>query len=113
MFRDDTQAHAAIRTLLDTIPKLGRFWTDTGPTDEAVRLVEARGGALSSGEALLVFVAFDLYNGRGGAQLSRVIHTLGNEPLSALGSLLVSLTHGPEAIDTWIATQRGRAAERR
>jgi len=60
MFRDEKQTHRAICTLLDTIPGLGRYWTDTGPTEEAARVVEQGGGALSSGEALLVRVAFDL-----------------------------------------------------
>lgn len=106
MFRDEAQTHAAIRTLLDTLPGLGRLWTDTGPTDEAVRLVETRGGALSSGEALLVFVAFDLWNGQGGAQLGRVFHILSAEPLAALGLLLAAVTRGPDAIDAWIAAQR-------
>ena len=110
MFRDEAQTHRAIRTLLDTIPELGRYWTDTGPTEEAARVVEQGGGALSSGEALLVRVAFDLWNGRGGADLGRVVHTLGSEPLAALGTLLVAMS-GPDdaAIDAWIARTALRA----
>ena len=104
MFRDEEQTHRAIRTFLDTIPGLGRYWTDTGPTEEAGRVVEQRGGALSSGEALLVRVAFDLWNGRGGADFGRVVHTLGSEPLAALGALLKAMSHPDDAaIDQWLA----------
>ena len=103
MFQTETQTHAAIGSLLTTIPGLGRYWTATGPTEEAARVMEGRGEALSSGEELLLRVAFDLWNGRGGADFGRMFGTLGNEPLAALGSLLVAVTQGPEAIDAWIA----------
>ena len=103
MFRDEQQTHRAIRTLLDT-SGLGRYWTDTGPTEEAARIVEQRGGALSAGEALLVVVGFDLWNGHGGADFGRVAHTLGSDALAALGSLLVAMSNPDEgAIDGWIA----------
>ena len=103
MFQTEAQTHAAIRTLLDTIPGLGRYWTATGPTDEAARVVEQGGGALSSGEALLVRVGFALWNGHGRADFGRMLATLSPEVLTALGSLLVAMAQGSEAIDGWIA----------
>lgn len=111
MFRDDAQTHAAIRLLLGTIPGLARMWTETGPTDEAAHVVEGTSSAMSSGEVLLVRVAFDLYNGQGGASFGRVLNTLGNEPLNALGALLVAFTQSPEAIEVWIAAQRARTRD--
>lgn len=106
MFRDEKQTHSAIRALLATLPGLGRLWTDTGPTDEAARTLEGGGPAMSTGEALLVRVAFDLWNKGGNAPLGHVINTLGNAPLAALGGLLVALTQRPEALDAWINTTR-------
>ena len=103
MFRDEKQTHRAIRTLLDTIPGLGRYWTDTGPTEEAARVVEQYGGALSSGEWLLLRVGFDLWNGQGHADFGRMLGTLGPVPLGVLGSLLVAMRNtDPAAIDRWI-----------
>jgi hypothetical protein len=111
MFRNEPQTHTAIRTLLGTIPRLDRYWTDTGPTEEAARLVTQYGGALSAGEWLLLRVGFDLWNGRGGADFGRVVHTLGSEPLAALGSLLVAISNPDDtAIDQWIARNARPAA---
>jgi hypothetical protein len=113
MFRDEAQTHRAIRALLDTTPKLERYWTDTGPTEEAARVVAQSGAALSSGEWLLLRVAFDLWNGRGGADFGRVVHTLGSEPLAALGTLLVAVSQPDDpAIDAWIARHERPAARR-
>lgn len=103
MFRSEAQTHAAIRTLLETIPGLGRYWTTTGPTEEAARVVEQGDGGLSSGEALLLRAGFDLWNGQGRADFGRMFAVLGAAPLAAVGSLLVAVTEGPEAIDGWIA----------
>jgi len=110
MFRDEAQTPAAIRRLLATVYRdVDRWWTDKGPTEAAVRVVTERDGPLSAGEVLMVFVAFDVWTGGGGATLSRVLAVLGNEPLAALGSLMVAIARGPEAIDAWTAQQPASA----
>lgn len=111
MFRDEAQTHAALRVLLGTAHKdVDRWWTATGPTEEAVRVVEERSGPMSAGEVLLVLVAFDLWNGRGAASLGRVFSTL-DEPLAALGSLLVAVSEpDPATVDRWILQQKGRGS---
>ncbi len=112
MFRDDDQLAAAIGVLLSSAPRMGRFWTKSGPTPEAVDLCAARGGPLSPAEGALLLAAFDLWNGEGGITLARLLD-VGGDPLETLGSLLATMTRGYEAIDEWIATTQATITARR
>jgi hypothetical protein len=101
MFRDDRQTARVCRVLLGGV-RLARLWTDAGPTDEALELLKAGGGPLSSGEALVIRVAFDFWNGQGEASLARLLEVLDPGRLEALGSLLVALARGAGAVDAWL-----------
>lgn len=108
-FRDDAQACRAIVALLDAskLPPLRGLWTPTGPTSEAVELVEAGGGPMSSGEAMMVRAAFDFWNGQGGATLDGILHTLDLPRARLVCSLVLAVHEGGEAVEQWIATNGG------
>lgn len=103
MFRDDAQACRALGALLATLPTLRSFWTASGPTPQALALLEANGGPLSSGERVLLLSAFSLWSGAGGLLLADVIARLDGAPLEALCSLIVAMKRGAADVDTWIA----------
>lgn len=113
MFRNDVQKCDAIRVLLG--PALARtFWNSKGPTEVACNLVERRGIPLSHRERILLFVAFDLWNGDGHADLGQIVNVLDSEDLRRIGTLLVAIAsqHGDRAIDTWIK-EWGRSKKQR
>jgi hypothetical protein len=101
MFRNDKQTCAAIKVLLRSV-RLERLWSDSGPTPQAVELVEQRGGAMSHGEALMVLAAFDFWNGRGKTELGDLLGVLDSDKLHLLGSLLVAVAQGPSFVDRWL-----------
>lgn len=49
MFRDDRQVCDAVRVLLGSL-RLEHLRTDVGPTEEALKRLDDRGGPLSHGE---------------------------------------------------------------
>jgi hypothetical protein len=104
MFRNDKQTCAAILALLAPL-RLGHLWSEHGPSDEALKVLEQRGGALSYGEALMVFVAFDFWNGHGKAQLGELLSVLDAEHMERLASLLIAVSKGPVDVDRWLANQ--------
>lgn len=107
-FRDDAQACRAIAALLEAseLPPLRGLWTPTGPTSEAVELVEAGGGAMSSGEAVMLRAAFDFWNGQGGATLDALLHTLDPRRAGLVCGLVLAVHEGGEAVERWIAGSR-------
>ena len=100
MFQSDAQISAVVRVLLHSV-RLERLWGDA-PSVEAVELLEQGGGPLSSGEFLMLRIAFDLWNNHGRALLGRVVNVLDNERLRLVGSLLVALASGPSKVDWWL-----------
>lgn len=103
MFQNDTQRCQAIRVLLSSLG-LERMWTTTGPTDEACELLEQKGGYLSSGERLLLFVAFDMWNGDGHADFGKLLYSLDGARQRLVGELLVAMSaETNQTIDAWIA----------
>ena len=71
---------------------LQSLWTEDGPTREACELLEAGGGPLSHGEAILLRVAFDLWNGEGKATVDDLITVLdGGNLLAVLEAILTAL----------------------
>jgi hypothetical protein len=100
VFRDDRQLARACRALLASV-RLARLWTTDGPTPEALALLEANGGPLSSGERIMVLAAFALWNGSGELRLAEVVATLDRERMAALCSLLIASRE--DAVDAWLA----------
>lgn len=108
MFTSDTQKCAVIRALLKQV-RLDYLWTLEGPTDAAIKLLEARGGPLSHGEQLMLLAAFDVWNGDGRATLGELLSVLDNQNLANLGTLLVALAspNAGRAVDAWLAARAG------
>jgi hypothetical protein len=84
MWRSERQQCEVIRRLLAPHHALARLWTPTGPTDKACQLLEDDGGPMSSGEVLLLRVAFDIWNGGGGAKVGDLLSTLDERNLRAV-----------------------------
>lgn len=109
MMRDDKQTAAVCCALCRRIPMDVELWTETGPTDLALRW--RKKSPLSSGERCLLLVAFAVWNGGlPRVTLAQVLESLHGAQLAAVGSLLVALgTEGGRerwaAIDRWIDSQ--------
>jgi hypothetical protein len=120
MFKSDAQACQAIKKLLDEsgLPALRGLWTDAGPTDAAVSLIDRGGGPMSSGEVAMLRAAFDFWNGRGGLKLDTIIDVLDVSRAEAVCSLALALKRGSHAVDEWIAgsgtpgTQRSAGSDK-
>jgi hypothetical protein len=106
MFRNDHQLALACRALLAQA-RLERFWTSAGPTREALELLEADGGALSSGERVMLLGAFAIWNGSGDVRLAEIIDTLDVRWARPLCSLVISAKHGPDHVDSWLEVHDG------
>jgi hypothetical protein len=100
-WQSERQQCEAICALLARV-HLGHLWTATGPTEEACRLLEAKGGYLSHGQALMLQVGFDIWNGCGHATVGDLIGVLDGGNLLAVGSLLVELSNPSPDIDSWL-----------
>jgi len=74
---------------------LGRLWTETGPTDEAISILRANGSPLSSGERTMLLVAFALWHGN---QSLAFVELLGldDDRLRLVASLLLALAGSPK-----------------
>ena len=83
MQRDDQRLARACRALLATV-RLERLWTEDGPTLEAVRLLEADGGPLSSGQRIVLLAAWTFWDGSGGLTLAEVLEQFDADPMEAL-----------------------------
>ena len=99
MWRDDRQRARACGALLATV-RLAHLWTPDGPTDEALRLLEANGGPLSSGERVVVLSAFALWNGSGGLTLAEILDVLDPARAEALCTLVVAVQRG--TVEEWL-----------
>jgi hypothetical protein len=102
LFRDDRQTAAAVRVLLRAV-RLDHLWTEAGPTDEALALLDARGGAMSHGEALVLLAAFDFWNGQGKALLAELLAVLDADRTRLVAMLMIAAADGPAAVDRWLA----------
>lgn len=102
MFASDQQRSLAIRVLLPRT--LQKLWTEHGPTEEAVDYV-LHGSPLSSGEKIMLAVAFDFWNGQGDARFSDVANRLDSRNTHAVASLMIAVVRGSLHVDEWIETQ--------
>ncbi len=101
MFRSEAQLARVCRALCERV-RLDGMWTDAGPTETAIALMEANGGPLSSGERIVLLAAWAVWNGHDGARFADVIYRLDGRNLVALGTLLVAVASSGAAIDTWL-----------
>lgn len=83
MWASEKARNEAIRRLLAPRPALAALWNEKGPTRQACSYLE-HGSPLSSGEAVLLKVAFDLWNGRGHATVDELLCTLDEGNLRAV-----------------------------
>ena len=90
-FRDDTQKHLALRTLLAAADMDG-FWADDGPKSAARVVIN------NDSPGRLLSTALDMHAGhiRVWADGMTVEHAL------AAGQLFLAIVRGPEAVDRWI-----------
>jgi hypothetical protein len=86
---------------------MAELWSSQGPTDEAMALLETDGGPLSSGERMLLMIAWSIWNGRGHVTVADVLHRLDGTSLVMLGKLLVAAGRGGDSIDAWLAETEG------
>jgi hypothetical protein len=101
MFTSEQQRSEVCRTLLEAVYR-GDLWDHTGPTDAALDLLEADGGPLSSGERVMLKIAFDVWNGGGNATMSGAFYTLDQSRRTVVADLMLALDDGRQ-IDDWLA----------
>ena len=68
----DVRLARGCTAILDTV-RLGRLWTESGPTDEARALLKAGGGSLAPRERVVFLAAWAFWDGSGGVMLSDVM----------------------------------------
>jgi hypothetical protein len=102
VFRSDAQLARVCGALCARVG-MGELWTPDGPSDRATALLETGGGPLSSGERVMLLVAWAVWNGDEGARFGDVIHRLDGRCLVALGTLLIAVAGGGAAVDEWLA----------
>jgi hypothetical protein len=111
MWKNEKQQITAIRCLLRTLfpeRRVRAWWADDGPTKEAVRLLKAKGGELSHGEAIMFRAAFDFWGGHGDVRLEEILAVLDHQRARALCGLLlaVCIDNGyNNTINEWIKKQ--------
>jgi hypothetical protein len=101
VFSSDEQLARVCRAFCSRA-RLSELWTSEGPTAQAMSLLERDGGPLSSGERMVLLVAWSIWNGSGHLSLSDVLHQLDGISLAMLGKLLLAAAQGGGAIDAWI-----------
>ena len=90
MWQSERQQCEVIMRLLEPHHALAGLWESTGPTVRACALLEQVGGRLSSGENLLLRVAFDIWNGHGGARVGDLLFVLDEGNLRAVAEALLA-----------------------
>jgi hypothetical protein len=89
------------------------WWTSQGPTYEAEDTRDGK-AALSNGEECLLLMAWSVWNQNAGERLTmdRVLRVLDNDNTSTVGSLLMALAEGSDAVERWLVDQKRQIAER-
>ncbi len=102
-FASERQQSTVCHALLQLVDRGGLWSLECGPTDQACRLLKDDGGPMSNGEALMLRVAFDVWNGRGGATLGDMLGTFDAGNLRAIAELLMALADGD--VNEWLGRQ--------
>ena len=103
MFSSETQLSRVCRAFCAR-GRLTELWTDEGPTVQARDLAERGGGPLSSGERLLLLVAWSLWTACSHVTVGEVLYNLDSTSLTMLGKLMIAAGQGGgEAIEAWLA----------
>jgi hypothetical protein len=79
------------------------MWTESGPSEAAIAIMEANGGPLSSGERVVILAAWAFWNGHDGVSFADVVERLDSPNLRAIGGLMTALSSGGAAVDAWLA----------
>lgn len=106
-FATERQRARACRALLRTI-EMDHLWTVEGPTDEAIELFDNDFGPHSSGEKIIMSVAWDLWGThrrKGGTPFDEIMYRLDGDRLNVVATFLAAYNAGELAIDDWIAEQ--------
>ena len=101
MFSSDEQFARVCRAICSRA-RLAELWTSEGPTAQASALLEHDGGPLSSGERMVLLVAWSIWNGSGHVTIGDVLHQLDSISLAMLGKLMLAAAQGSGAIEAWI-----------
>lgn len=96
MWESEKARNEAIRRMLEALPTMARLWDGRGPTAEAVELIAAGGGPLSSGERVMLKAAFDLWNGTGRCTIDELLSTLDSRRLRAVTTALLARDGGED-----------------
>jgi hypothetical protein len=65
--------------------------------------MESNGGALSSGERVVILAAWAFWNGHDALSFADVVECLDGPNLRAIAHLMLALDAGGAAIDAWLA----------
>jgi len=104
IFRDDRQrARVSIALLGKT--ELRGLWTERGPTEQARRLLAMGVKGQSAEKRILFLLAWEFWREKTDLHFSD-LGSLSPKRLHLLGTLLVAMTQGPEAIDEWLEARR-------
>jgi hypothetical protein len=80
----------------------GELWTDEGPTELAIDLLDRDGGPLSTGERIMFLIAWSLWNGDGKLRFDDVAYRIDGNNLRCIGTLLLAINEGGAAIEDWL-----------
>lgn len=105
MMRNDAQINAVCGAVCRRFGKPS-LWRSYGPTELAVSWLES--SPLSSGERVLLLLAFAIYNGEGGLTVGALLGTLSASHLSWVASLFSAIADGADAVDRWLASQESK-----
>jgi hypothetical protein len=104
-FRNDKERALFIISFLTRTSVARKFddaFTVDGPSRGALRWAKQKGGPLSHGEAIILSVAFDFWNGEGWCKLEELLHTLDGTNLRAIADALIAYADGPTGISRYI-----------
>lgn len=105
--RNDAQINAVCQAVCRRFGKPS-LWRSYGPTELAVSWLESC--PLSSGERVLLLLAFAIYNGEGGLTVGTLLGTLSEAHLAWVASLFSSISGGADAVDRWLASVEPKEA---
>ena len=102
MFSSESQLSRVCRAFCARA-RLSQLWTEEGPTVRARDLVERDGAFLSSGERLLLLVAWSIWSACNHVTVGEVFYNLDSTSLAMLGKLMIAAGEGGgAAIDAWL-----------